>query len=305
MNPFLRLGQALPRTAAGGVLAAMLVLGTIDVAAAADPVASISASTTIGNAPLSVMFKGHSSQDPDGRISEFRWNFGNGTGSGPVAKATYTEPGTYLVTLTVTDNSGASDTSDPMTITVLGSSSSPSNSPPVISGSPSTSVTSGTTYTFRPAASDADGDPLTFSIQNKPAWASFSTSTGTVGGTPTAADVGSYSNIVIAVSDGQQSASLSAFSISVVDVGGGSVTLNWTPPTENTDGSTITNLAGYRIGYGTSVNNLSKTISLMNPGLTSAVIESLTAGTWYFAVRAVNSAGVESDYSQVASKTLK
>jgi len=43
----------------------------------------------------------------------------------------------------------------------------------------------------------------------------------------------------------------------------------------------------------------------MNPGLTTAVIENLTAGTWYFAVKAISASGAESDFSNVASKTVQ
>src|SRR5262249_22298229 len=52
-------------------------------------------------------------------------------------------------------------------------------------------------------------------VNNKPSWASFNSTTGQLAGTPTAANVGAYSNIVIWVSDGQKSASLPAFSIQV------------------------------------------------------------------------------------------
>jgi uncharacterized repeat protein (TIGR03803 family) len=91
----------------------------------------------------------------------------------------------------------------------------PVNRPPVISGSPPTSVTVGQSYTFRPTASDPDGQPLTFSIANKPSWASFETFGGRLHGIPTSSHVGTFSNIVITVSDGMASASLPAFSITV------------------------------------------------------------------------------------------
>jgi len=97
------------------------------------------------------------------------------------------------------------------------------NQPPTISGSPATSVTVGSSYSFTPAASDADGDALTFSVSNLPAWAGFNSGTGAMAGTPTDADAGTYSNIVISVSDGTDSASLAPFSITVdkpVQLGG-------------------------------------------------------------------------------------
>lgn len=182
---------------------------------------------------------------------------------------------------------------------------SPTNRAPTISGSPARSVVAGSAYAFTPRASDPNGDRLTFSISNRPAWATFNTSTGRLSGTPTAAQVGSYSNIVIRVSDGRTTVSLPAFSIAVTQVGNGSATLSWTPPTRNSDGSTLRNLAGYRIVYGTSSNALNRTIEVRNPGVSRYVVENLSPATYYFAVRAVTSSGRESPNSNVASKTIR
>jgi hypothetical protein len=175
----------------------------------------------------------------------------------------------------------------------------------VISGAPATSVKQGASYSFRPTASDADGDTLAFSIANKPSWATFSASTGQLSGTPTAAQVGAYSNIVISVSDGKTKASLPAFAIAVTQISDGAVTLSWTSPTENTDGSALTNLAGYRILYGTSASELTQSIQIANPGLMTYVVEDLSPGTYYFAVRAYASNGGESDNSNVVSQVVQ
>jgi Putative Ig domain len=179
------------------------------------------------------------------------------------------------------------------------------NQPPTISGSPPALVTPGTAYAFTPTARDPNGDPLTFSIVNRPAWANFSTGNGRLSGTPTASQVGAYSSIRISVSDGRASAALPAFGITVSDVANGSATLSWTPPTRNTNGSQLTNLAGYRIYYGTSAGALSRSVQIANPGLARYVINNLAPATWYFAVRAYNSAGVESAQSNMASKTVR
>lgn len=90
------------------------------------------------------------------------------------------------------------------------------NTAPLISGSPATSVTEGNSYSFTPTASDADGDALTFSISGRPSWASFSSSTGQLNGVPGAGDVGTWGDIVISVSDGNESSSLASFDIMVV-----------------------------------------------------------------------------------------
>ena len=91
------------------------------------------------------------------------------------------------------------------------------NRAPTIGGTPATSVDVGSAYSFTPAAEDLDGDAKTFSITNKPSWASFSTSTGALTGTPTAVDVGITSNIIISVTDGKSlSVALPAFNLAVI-----------------------------------------------------------------------------------------
>ncbi len=178
------------------------------------------------------------------------------------------------------------------------------NMPPEISGTAPTSVLTGNNYSFVPSAMDPDGDPLAFSIVNIPGWATFNPISGELSGTPLAGDVGSYTNITISVTDGDMAASMSSFSISVNQVALGSATLSWTPPTQNTDGSALTNLASYRIYYGLSEGNYPNAIALDNPGLTSFVVENLTPGTYFFVSTATNSQGVESDFSNVAQKTV-
>jgi F0F1-type ATP synthase membrane subunit c/vacuolar-type H+-ATPase subunit K len=82
------------------------------------------------------------------------------------------------------------------------------------------------------------------------------------------------------------------------------VTLNWTPPTENTNGSALTNLAGYDIHYGTTPGDYTQTISVSNAGIATYVVDDLTPGTYYFAVAAVNSQGTESPSSPEVSATV-
>lgn len=210
--------------------------------------------------------------------------------------------GTYSnIVISVTDGSKTA-TLPAFSITVK--SSAPANQAPKISGTPPTSVNAGNAYSFRPSASDAEGDTLAFSISNRPSWASFSTVTGQLSGTPSAMHVGTYSSIVISVSDGKASSALPAFSIAVVAVSNGAATLSWMPPTQNTDGSPLTNLAGYRIYYGNAPSQLAHTIQVANPGVTAYVLDDLAPGTYYFAVRAYTSAGTESDSSNIASKVV-
>lgn len=83
----------------------------------------------------------------------------------------------------------------------------------------------------------------------------------------------------------------------------GIVTLNWLPPTLNSDGSSLVDLAGYTIYYGQSPVLLSNTISVSNSGLTTFVIENLDSNTtYYFAVAAVNNQNIESNLSNVVNQ---
>ena len=302
-----------------------------------------------------------------------------------------------------------------------------SNSVPSISGVPAESVAEGSTYVFQPSASDADGDSLTFSIQNRPSWASFNGSTGRLYGTPDAADVGNYDNIKIAVSDGAATTSLPAFSIAVnavtaaashdlflssfpdrsgatplngssvtgdvyvfagpdssiqkaeffiddtsaqgiayqtegnapYDLAGtlsadvakpfdttqltqglhtvtarltlmdgsnqlvnavvwvtndgdliaqtGSVSLSWVAPTQRADGTpiSVSELAGYTVHYGPSQGNYTSSIAIDDPFTTSVVVTDLPTGTYYFALTAIDKAGLESGYSGAVSKQTR
>jgi hypothetical protein len=91
----------------------------------------------------------------------------------------------------------------------------PTNVAPVITGNPPISVKAYTSYEFQPTATDADGDTLSFTIANKPAWSAFHPATGRLSGNPAAADVGIYANVRISASDGKASSALPAFSITV------------------------------------------------------------------------------------------
>ena len=174
-----------------------------------------------------------------------------------------------------------------------------------VSGTPQAAVSAGQTYSFTPSVSNASGT-VTFRIQNAPRWASFDAGTGQLSGTPQAGDAGTYADIVISVSNGHSTATLPAFTITVAEANssGASADVSWTPPTTNTNGSTLTDLAGYYIYYGTSAASLTQKVQVTNIGLTNYVISGLTAGTWYFAVAAYTTGGTQSSLSDVASTTI-
>ncbi|MBB1295643.1 Ig-like domain-containing protein, partial [Pseudoalteromonas sp. SR41-4] len=121
--------------------------------------------------------------------------------------------GSYAgITVSVTDGI-ASQSLTPFTLTVVNV-----NDAPTISGSPATSIAQDTGYSFTPIVSDIDNTSLSLTIANKPSWATFDSTSGTLSGIPTRDDVGLYSNILISVSDGQLSSTLNPFSIDVTYV---------------------------------------------------------------------------------------
>jgi len=244
--------------------------------------------------------------DPEGQTLHFSslnrpsWmNLSTATG----AISGYPPAGTYSnITIRVSD--GVNMAALPA-FTITATATGTTNTAPTISGTPLKSINAASAYSFQPTAKDANGDPLTFSITNRPGWASFSASTGKLSGTPTVAQVGTYSSIVIKVSDGKASASLPSFAISVTQDSPGAATLTWLPPTQNTDGSVLTNLSGYRIYYGTSSSALTKTVTLNNAGLSAFVVQNLSPATYYFALKSLTSSGAESKMSQIVSKTVQ
>jgi hypothetical protein len=297
-------------------IAATSVLGLgISSVAAADqyPVISGTPKTTV--AVKSYYYFDAQARDPDGKKITFviknkpSWAmFSGATGE---LKGTPTTTGTWS-NIVISAWDGRLTTSLPaFSIKVTSSTTSgTTNRAPTISGTPATSATVGTAYSFTPKGTDPEGKTLGYSITNRPTWATFSTSTGRLSGTPSSSHVGTYSNIKISVSDGVSSASLPAFSIAVKAASSqtpsaGGATLTWTPPTRNTDGSSLTNLAGYRIYYGTSSSALTKTISINSAGIASYVVSDLAPATYYFAITAYNSSGAESARSAVVTKVVK
>jgi hypothetical protein len=85
-----------------------------------------------------------------------------------------------------------------------------------------------------------------------------------------------------------------------------SVTLSWSPPTHNSDGSSITNLAGYTLHYGTASQDYTGSIEITSPTQTSYVLSDngFPPGTYYFAISAYNAQQVSSSLSSEVSVTV-
>jgi hypothetical protein len=84
----------------------------------------------------------------------------------------------------------------------------------------------------------------------------------------------------------------------------GSATLAWTAPTANTNGSALNDLAGYHIYYGPSVGSMTQTVDVPSASTTTYLVRNLSAGTWYFGIKAYTNTGLESALSNVGSKTI-
>jgi histone H3/H4 len=147
------------------------------------------------------------------------------------------------------------------------------NATPMINGIPETAVNAGVFYSFTPSAYDPDGDSLTFSITNLPHWATFDATTGAIYGTPAATDINLYQNIVIAVSDGNKTASLSGFDIDVMEV-----------PAEVPSNPLDNQITGYTIYMGTSPDTLALQTTLDTRSEISFSAELTANNTFYFSI---------------------
>ncbi|WP_282130300.1 Ig-like domain-containing protein [Pseudoalteromonas aliena] len=129
--------------------------------------------------------------------------------------------GIYTVCIQTNDSAATFKKSFAITVTEA-----PKPTNPEISGAPVTKVNQGEAYSFAPTATDPQNKALTFSIANKPSWASFSSATGNLLGTPVKTDVGLYPNIAISVSNGSEQASLPPFNLEVVSTNSAPVASN-------------------------------------------------------------------------------
>ena len=122
-------------------------------------------------------------------------------------------------------------------------------------------------------------------------------------GTP-AADIGQYESITLVVASGAQRAATQPFNITVVGTTSAVATLEWRAPYSKADGSSLDDLAGYRIAYGRDAEVLDHSIFIDDPAQTSYEFAMLDSGTWYFAVTAVNANGLEGPPTIPVRKTI-
>ena len=84
----------------------------------------------------------------------------------------------------------------------------------------------------------------------------------------------------------------------------GSVTLSWVAPTQNEDGTALTDLGGYKIYWGTTSGSYPNSVTINDANATSYVVENLSPGTYEFVATSFNTSGVESRYSAPATKVV-
>ena len=178
-----------------------------------------------------------------------------------------------------------------------------------ISGTPATTAEVGQFYSFTPTVVASAGSSLTYAVANKPAWAQFSAATGTLSGVPSPGSAATDANVVVSVANGARSAALPAFTIAVQPAPATqsvarTASLIWSQPSENTDGSRLTNLAGYVVRYGTSSTSLNSRISVASASATGVEITNLSPGNWQFQVAAVNTANVVGQFSAIVAKSI-
>jgi len=88
----------------------------------------------------------------------------------------------------------------------------------------------------------------------------------------------------------------------VPEAGSGTAVVSWTAPTQNTDGSTLTDLKGFRIYYGLPTS-ATRTVDV-DKTITSYSFDKLAPGEWFFYLTAISAAGQESQSSNTAKKTI-
>jgi hypothetical protein len=158
-------------------------------------------------------------------------------------------------------------------------------------------------YEYVPEFAGSAGATVAFAVENKPAWATFDESSGILAGTPTAAEVGRTSTVRITATAGGAKSTLE-FELKIVASAVGTANVSLDGPQTRTDGSALSNLAGYRIYYGKTATRLDQFVDVNDRAARSADIERLTPGTWYFAATALDVHGFESELTSVSSKTI-
>jgi hypothetical protein len=170
------------------------------------------------------------------------------------------------------------------TLTGCGSGSSPANTPAVASSSNAsgTIASPSTSTSTSPGTNSASGSGTTVNASPPPVPKPTNAGSGSASGTMTNSSLPPVPKLAKV----------------------GSAVISWLAPTTNTDGTALTNLAGFYIHYGTKKASLDHRIVINTVGISNYVVDNLTSGTYYFSVSSYTKTGVESDPSKIVSKTI-
>ncbi|MBD3316820.1 MAG: tandem-95 repeat protein [Chitinivibrionales bacterium] len=190
------------------------------------PNAKISVSPDTANPGETFTLSAGESSDPDGDPLLFHWSLGDGGEvAGEQITHTYSDPGTYLVTLTADDqHSGVSTETSELHV----------NFSPVFRSSPETVVDEDVAYSYEPVVEDVENGPLTYTLMEYPVGMSVEPSTGTLQWLPSNSEVGVH-YVVLQVTDQFGLRDTQSFVLSVKSVNNAPVFTS-TPPTSVIDG---------------------------------------------------------------------
>jgi len=139
-------------------------------------------------------------------------------------------------------------------------------------------------------------------IDGLPSWLSFDPSEEELHGSPAIEDIGIHDRIVLESVDGLGLFQSHYLTIEVTAISSFTVEFSWSAPAQRTDGSALTNLAGFRIFAGRSQHDMEEWVTIENPTVDRHTIENLGSGRWWFALSAYDSNGAESEKSAAVSR---
>ncbi len=170
------------------------------------------------------------------------------------------------------------------------------NSPPSFQGSVNYLIKVNEVIDTQLNASDPDGDTLTYTTFNFPTWLTLDSNTGKITGTPTDHDIGTYSDIRISISDGNNTVTAGPYTIRVTDELF-SIEINWMEVTQDVNGNDIDNIAGYKIYIKDTLTNYDQEAMVEGSSKTSHDINRLAPGTYNVTVSSLLASGLESEQS--------
>jgi hypothetical protein len=202
-------------------------------------------------------------------------------------------------------------------VTTTGTLKSYANDPRVIGDQSGIKVAGGSaSFTFTVAATTVERT-LTYYIGG---WNSTGRVTVTLPGAPTYtttfSSTSTYSRVVTVKFRADAAATLKVSYVQTAGGGsinmqaaalstaGSSATLTWQPPALNMDGTPLTDLAAFKVYWGTTQGTYPYSAHIANVAARTHTVTGLNTGKWYFVVTALNSKGVESPQSNVWSKTV-